>query len=130
MLCAAALTACATAANGAPVSAPTQPNPTRRCTYSLQMDNGDVIYEYEPACQMGVKLAGVHWWYKSRAHAAELTAGYYNTRYRDGWVGGWVGPASGSIGRAWRGVPQQHLLRRSISASDPPLPPPLALAHY
>lgn len=30
----------------------------------------------------GAKLAGVHWWFKSRAHAAELTAGYYNTRDR------------------------------------------------
>ncbi len=30
--------------------------------------------------------AGVHWWFKSRAHAAELTAGYYNTRERDGYA--------------------------------------------
>lgn len=29
--------------------------------------------------------SGVHWWFKSRAHAAELTAGYYNTRDRDGY---------------------------------------------
>jgi len=29
--------------------------------------------------QLSVKLAGVHWWYKTRSHAAELTAGYYNT---------------------------------------------------
>lgn len=27
----------------------------------------------------------MHWWFKSRAHAAELTAGYYNTRDRDGY---------------------------------------------
>ena len=39
-----------------------------------------------PACDLGVKLAGVHWWFKSRAHAAELTAGYYNTRDRDGYI--------------------------------------------
>ena len=41
---------------------------------------------FEPACQLGAKLAGVHWWFKSRAHAAELTAGYYNTRDRDGYI--------------------------------------------
>ena len=33
------------------------------------------MYEFEPACLLGVKLAGVHWWHKSRSHAAELTAG-------------------------------------------------------
>lgn len=30
--------------------------------------------------QTSIKCAGVHWWYNSRSHAAELTAGYYNTR--------------------------------------------------
>ena len=44
------------------------------------------MYEFAPACHLGVKLAGVHWWHKSRAHAAELTAGYYNTRERDGYA--------------------------------------------
>eukprot|EP00270_Netrium_digitus_P015570 TRINITY_DN5474_c0_g1_i1.p1 TRINITY_DN5474_c0_g1~~TRINITY_DN5474_c0_g1_i1.p1 ORF type:complete len:625 (-),score=80.05 TRINITY_DN5474_c0_g1_i1:242-2116(-) len=34
---------------------------------------------------VGGKLAGIHWWYKSRSHPAELTAGYYNTVYRDGY---------------------------------------------
>jgi len=29
------------------------------------------------------KVAGIHWWYKSPHHAAELTAGYYNTNQRD-----------------------------------------------
>jgi beta-amylase len=43
------------------------------------------VYQFEPACQLGAKLAGVHWWFKSRGHAAELTAGYYNTRDRDGY---------------------------------------------
>lgn len=33
------------------------------------------MYEFRPACTLGVKLAGVHWWHKSRSHAAELTAG-------------------------------------------------------
>eukprot|EP00898_Chlorokybus_atmophyticus_P008971 jgi/Chlat1/9075/Chrsp94S08364 len=33
-----------------------------------------------------IKCAGVHWWYDTRSHAAELTAGYYNTRERNGYV--------------------------------------------
>ena len=45
-----------------------------------------MVYEFEPAVQLGAKLAGVHWWFRSRAHAAELTAGYYNTRDRDGYA--------------------------------------------
>lgn len=60
-----------------------------RCTVVVvrsQASDGHVIYEFQPACKLGMKLAGVHWWFKSRAHAAELTAGYYNTRDRDGWV--------------------------------------------
>ncbi|RDX90488.1 Beta-amylase 3, chloroplastic [Mucuna pruriens] len=32
------------------------------------------------------KVAGIHWHYKARSHAAELTAGYYNTRFRDGYL--------------------------------------------
>jgi len=32
---------------------------------------------------LAIKCAGVHWWYNSRSHAAELTAGYYNTRQGD-----------------------------------------------
>ena len=35
-------------------------------------------------CQVGAKLAGVHWWWKTASHAAELTAGYYNTWFHDG----------------------------------------------
>ena len=31
------------------------------------------------------KIAGIHWHYNSRSHAAELTAGYYNTRDRNGY---------------------------------------------
>ena len=51
-----------------------------------QGKNDEVTYVFEPACHLGAKLAGVHWWFKSRAHAAELTAGYYNTRERDGYA--------------------------------------------
>ncbi len=32
------------------------------------------------------KVAGIHWHYGTRSHAAELTAGYYNTRTRDGYA--------------------------------------------
>jgi beta-amylase len=61
-----------------------------------------VMYEFMPAVQLGAKLAGVHWWFKSSAHAAELTAGYYNTRFRDGYapiIQVWVD--TGSVCVAW-----------------------------
>ncbi|KAJ8499834.1 hypothetical protein OPV22_010386 [Ensete ventricosum] len=32
------------------------------------------------------KVAGIHWHYRTRSHAAELTAGYYNTRSHDGYL--------------------------------------------
>ena len=32
------------------------------------------------------KVAGIHWHYRTRSHAAELTAGYYNTREGDGYI--------------------------------------------
>ena len=28
--------------------------------------------------RLAVKCAGIHWWYRTRSHAAELTTGYYN----------------------------------------------------
>ncbi|XP_047310274.1 beta-amylase 1, chloroplastic [Impatiens glandulifera] len=36
--------------------------------------------------KMSVKVAGIHWHYGTRSHAPELTAGYYNTRFRDGYL--------------------------------------------
>lgn len=84
----------------------------RRCVQVKQEDRGEgITYTFEPVraarqawwpscaaagadvplvrspqpCKLGIKLAGVHWWFKSRAHAAELTAGYYNTRDRNGY---------------------------------------------
>lgn len=36
--------------------------------------------ERSGSTNLSMKLAGVHWWYNSRPHAAELTAGYYNVR--------------------------------------------------
>jgi beta-amylase len=62
------------------------PTPLLRAQVSVQASNGHFVYQFEPACSLGVKLAGVHWWFKSRSHAAELTAGYYNTRDRDGYL--------------------------------------------
>lgn len=35
---------------------------------------------------VAIKVAGIHWWYKSRSHAAEMTAGYYNYLGRDGYL--------------------------------------------
>ncbi|GLJ32441.1 hypothetical protein SUGI_0652750 [Cryptomeria japonica] len=35
--------------------------------------------------KLAAKVAGIHWWYKSSNHAAELTAGYYNLDERDGY---------------------------------------------
>ncbi|CAN6460635.1 unnamed protein product [Victoria cruziana] len=35
---------------------------------------------------LSAKVAGIHWHYGTRSHAPELTAGYYNTRFRDGYV--------------------------------------------
>lgn len=36
--------------------------------------------------QINLKIAGVHWWYHTKSHAAELTAGYYNCDGRNGYA--------------------------------------------
>ncbi|KAG8091865.1 hypothetical protein GUJ93_ZPchr0012g20221 [Zizania palustris] len=36
--------------------------------------------------KISAKVAGIHWHYGTRSHAPELTAGYYNTRHRDGYL--------------------------------------------
>ncbi|XP_039002729.1 beta-amylase 1, chloroplastic-like [Hibiscus syriacus] len=36
--------------------------------------------------KISVKIARIHWHYGTRSHAPELTTGYYNTRYRDGYL--------------------------------------------
>lgn len=43
----------------------------------------EVFKPNEASIQVAIKCAGVHWWYNSRSHAAELTAGYFNTRSGD-----------------------------------------------
>lgn len=32
------------------------------------------------------QLSGIHWWYKTPSHAAEMTAGFYNPCNRDGYA--------------------------------------------
>ncbi|KIZ05231.1 hypothetical protein MNEG_2733 [Monoraphidium neglectum] len=71
---------------GAAAAALSKPGRPRLLRSAIELDDGHVVYEFEPAVKLGAKLAGVHWWFKSRAHAAELTAGYYNTRDRDGYA--------------------------------------------
>ncbi|XP_074565611.1 beta-amylase 1, chloroplastic-like [Curcuma longa] len=44
------------------------------------------IFDNLAGVKISVKVAGIHWHYGSRSHAPELTAGYYNTRYRDGYL--------------------------------------------
>ncbi|CAK9173337.1 unnamed protein product [Ilex paraguariensis] len=40
----------------------------------------------ETGAKLSGKVAGIHWHYRTRSHAAELTAGYYNTRHQDGYL--------------------------------------------
>lgn len=35
--------------------------------------------------KLAAKVSGIHWWYKDDSHAAEMTAGFYNLRDRDGY---------------------------------------------
>lgn len=53
---------------------------------ALKQHGGDVL-DAARSVITGVdiagKVAGIHWWYKAPHHAAELTAGYYNTNSRD-----------------------------------------------
>ncbi|KAH9604919.1 hypothetical protein KSS87_015350 [Heliosperma pusillum] len=49
----------------------------------------DLLKKYQRNDQTSVllvaKIGEVYWWYKTVSHAAELTAGYYNTAQRDGY---------------------------------------------
>lgn len=40
----------------------------------------------ETGAKLSGKVAGIHWHYKTRSHAAELTAGYYNARDKDAYL--------------------------------------------
>ncbi|XP_077252760.1 beta-amylase 1, chloroplastic-like [Tasmannia lanceolata] len=58
----------------------------------LLLDHGERILNSaesifrESLVKISVKVAGIHWHYGTRSHAPELTAGYYNTRFRDGYL--------------------------------------------
>ncbi|XP_076942213.1 beta-amylase 1, chloroplastic-like [Bidens hawaiensis] len=58
----------------------------------MLLDHGDRILTSATSIfenrwvKISVKVAGIHWHYGTRSHAPELTAGYYNTRYRDGYL--------------------------------------------
>eukprot|EP00271_Cylindrocystis_brebissonii_P010045 TRINITY_DN25_c4_g1_i1.p1 TRINITY_DN25_c4_g1~~TRINITY_DN25_c4_g1_i1.p1 ORF type:complete len:829 (-),score=196.44 TRINITY_DN25_c4_g1_i1:1229-3715(-) len=45
-----------------------------------------VFHGCSAALHLSGKVAGIHWHYRTPSHAAELTAGYYNTLLRDGYV--------------------------------------------
>ncbi|KAJ3681784.1 hypothetical protein LUZ60_014357 [Juncus effusus] len=49
------------------------------------LSSADSIFT-DTGAKLSAKVAGIHWHYRSRSHAAELTAGYYNTRNRDGYI--------------------------------------------
>ncbi|XP_020599473.1 beta-amylase 1, chloroplastic [Phalaenopsis equestris] len=57
----------------------------------LLLDHGERVLSTAAAvfadtgAKISVKIAGIHWHYGTRSHAPELTAGYYNTRFRDGY---------------------------------------------
>lgn len=53
------------------------------------IDHGDRVLSMANLAFEGnsiaAKLSGIHWWYKTASHAAELTAGFYNPSNRDGY---------------------------------------------
>lgn len=56
----------------------------------LLMHGDDILDEANKAfvgckVKLAAKVSGLHWWYKHHSHAAELTAGYYNLKDRDGY---------------------------------------------
>ncbi|KAL3615654.1 Beta-amylase 7 [Castilleja foliolosa] len=54
------------------------------------VDHGDRILSLAKLAfegtRIAVKLSGIHWWYKTASHAAELTAGFNNSSNRDGYA--------------------------------------------
>lgn len=43
------------------------------------------VFGLTPGVKLAGKISGIHWWYGDESHAAELTAGYYNTNARNGY---------------------------------------------
>ena len=66
--------------------------------------------------RLALKCAGIHWWYRTRSHAAELTTGYYNVEGGSETTGSESAPFGGSTGagaakwtcveRRWTGHPR------------------------
>lgn len=59
--------------------------------YSQQLiDHGDRVLSLANLAFEGTpisaKISGIHWWYKTASHAAELAAGFNNSCHRDGYV--------------------------------------------
>lgn len=61
--------------------------------YGNGYGNGNGIWRGSPAAaaepprlRLHAKLPGVHWWYNTASRAPELTAGFYNTTSRDGYL--------------------------------------------
>uniref|UniRef100_A0A7N0T2L9 Beta-amylase n=1 Tax=Kalanchoe fedtschenkoi TaxID=63787 RepID=A0A7N0T2L9_KALFE len=54
------------------------------------VDHGDQVLSLAKLAFEGTpiaaKLPGIHWWYKTVSHAAELTAGFHNPSNRDGYA--------------------------------------------
>ncbi|CAO2837645.1 unnamed protein product [Amaranthus hypochondriacus] len=54
------------------------------------IDHGDRVLALAnlafEGCKIAAKLSGIHWWYKTASHAAELTSGFYNPCNRDGYA--------------------------------------------
>ncbi|KAL0368532.1 UNVERIFIED_CONTAM: Beta-amylase 1, chloroplastic [Sesamum calycinum] len=49
------------------------------------LQSAETIFENKRV-KLSAKIAGIHWHYGTRSHAPELTAGYYNTRFHDGYL--------------------------------------------
>ncbi|KAJ6344159.1 hypothetical protein OIU76_005809 [Salix suchowensis] len=56
----------------------------------ILVDHGDRVLSLAKLAfegtQIAAKLLGIHWWYKTASHAAELTAGFYNPCNHDGYA--------------------------------------------
>ncbi|KAK6140620.1 hypothetical protein DH2020_025637 [Rehmannia glutinosa] len=54
------------------------------------IDHGDRVLAMANLAFKGTpiaaKLSGIHWWFKTESHAAELTAGFFNPSFRDGYA--------------------------------------------
>ncbi|KAJ6415637.1 hypothetical protein OIU84_004438 [Salix udensis] len=68
------------------------PHDSGHGTQGKLLEHGDKILAAAEGIYRGTgaklsgKVAGIHWHYRTRSHAAELTSGYYNTRHHDGYL--------------------------------------------